>query len=188
MTPENFKVLSEQFWMSALIVALMDVVFVALLIWRIKPACFRQLKWPLAGTAAIFWGIFGIGLMWFFWDSYYQYFFPAWLRSGGILLYVPVLYGVFALAFHWLAFRMPGNPIINFSMWVGLESLLEHVGGIYGLKILEVPMLQGASPVSILAFAFPEYIFYWCIVISIAALFQKGRRGWMNLRREDIVR
>jgi hypothetical protein len=183
MILENFKVLSEQFWMSALIVALVDVAFVALLIWRIKPSRFRELKWPLAGTAAIFWSIFGVGLVWIFWDSYYQYFFPAWFHSGGILLYVPVVYGVFALISHWLAFRIPGNPIINFCVLVGLESLIEHLGGIYGLKILEVPILREASPVSILAFSFPEYIFYWCIVIGIAMLFQKGWLWWLNLRR-----
>jgi apolipoprotein N-acyltransferase len=33
-----------------------------------------------------------------------------------------------------------------------------------------------------LAFAFPEYIFYWCIVISTAALCQMGWR-WQRGRR-----
>jgi hypothetical protein len=184
MTPENFKVLSEQFWMSAVIMALVDAAFIAFLTWRIKPPRFRELKWPLAGTAAIFWSIFGIVLVSVFWNTYYQYFFPGWFRSGGILLYVPILYGVFALAFYWLALRAPGNPILNFCLLSGLESLIEHLGGIYGLKILEIPLLQQASPASILAFAFPEYIFYWCIVFSIAVLFQNGWRYRIELRRK----
>jgi glucan phosphoethanolaminetransferase (alkaline phosphatase superfamily) len=113
--PENIKVLSEQFWMSSVVIAIVDVVFVLLLIWRIKPSRFRELKWTLVGTAAMFWSIFGVVLVLIFWDSYYHYFFPSWFRSGGILLYVPILYGAFALAFYWLALRMPGNPIVIFG-------------------------------------------------------------------------
>lgn len=183
MTPGNFKVLSEQFWMSGVVMVLVDVAFVVLLTWRLKSSHFRELKWTLVGTAAIFWSTFAIVLVLLFWNTYYHYFFPIWFRSGGILLYVPILYGVFTLVFHWLALRMPGNPILNFCLLGGLESLLEHLLGIYGLKILEVPILQEASPASILAFAFPEYIFYWCIVISIAVLFQNAWRRWMDWRR-----
>jgi hypothetical protein len=174
MTPENTKVLAEQLWMDAVIVTLVDAAFIAFLTWRVKPSQFRQLKWMLAGTAAVFWTIFGIVLVSIFWNTYYQYFYPGWFRSGGILLFVPIIFGVNALAFHWLAVRAPGNPILNFCLLGGLESLLEHLWGIYGLKILEIPLLKQTSPASILAFAFPEYIFYWCLVISIAALFQKA--------------
>jgi hypothetical protein len=183
MIPESFKVLSEQLWMSGFVIALVDVIFVLLLTWRVKSSRFRELKWTLVGTAAIFWGAFATVLVVVFWDTYYHYFFPGWLRSGGILLYAPTLYGAFALTFHWLALRLPGNPIVNFCLLSGLESLLEHLWGIYGLKILRVPILQEASPESILAVAFPEYILYWCIVISIAVLFQKGWRWWVDLRR-----
>jgi hypothetical protein len=183
MMPVNLKVLSEQLWMDSVIIALVDVAFVWLLTWRIKPSRFRDLKWALVGTAAIFWSIFGIVLVLVFWGTYYHNFFPGWFRSGGILLFVPILYGAFALVFHWLALRVPGNPILNFCLLAGLESLLEHLWGIYGLKILEVPILQEASPASILTFSFPEYIFYWCIVISIAVLFQNGWRWWKNRQR-----
>ena len=160
---------------------LIDAAFVLLLIWRIKPRRFRALKWPLAGTAAIFWSIFGIVLVRMFWETYYQHFYPGWFRSGGILLFVPILFGALALAFQWLALKIPGNPIINFCLLVGLESLLEHLVGIYAFKILEIPMLQAASPASIFAFSFPEYVFYWCIVISIAVLLQNGWR-WLKSR------
>jgi hypothetical protein len=182
MTPENLKISSELFWMSSGITATVDIIFIFLLIWRIKPSSFRKLRWTLVGTAAILWSVFAIFLVLVFWDSYYHYFFSGWFRSGGILLYVPILYGLFALAFHWLALRMPANPIVNFCLLGGVESLLEHLWGIYSLKILEVPLLQGSSPVSILAFSFPEYVFYWCIVISIATLVQNGWRWWTELR------
>ena len=183
MTPENLKLPSEQFWMSAIIMVLVDAAFIGLLTWRIKPSSFRELKWILAGSAAIFWSAFGIVLVSVFWDTYYIYFYPGWLRSGGILLFVPVLFGVLALAFHWLSLRLPGNPILTFCLLGGVESVVEHLWGIYGMKILEIPFLQQASPASILAFAFPEYIFYWCIVIGIAALIQNGWRRLAELRR-----
>lgn len=183
MIPENFKLLSAQFWLGGVLLGVVDVAFVALLTWRVKPARFRELKWTLAGTAAVFWGIFTSAVVWVFWDIYYRYFLPGWLRSGGLLLFVPILFGVFALAFHGLALRGPGNPIVTFGLLGGLESWLEHLWGIYGLKILDIPFLQEASPASILAFAFPEYILYWCIVIGLAVLFQRGWRWWSDRRR-----
>jgi len=183
MTLENLKISSEQFWMSGVITAIVDVIFIFLLVWRIKSSHFRELKWTLVGTAVIFWSIFAIFLVLVFWDTYYHYFFPSWFRSGGILLYVPILYGIFALTFHWLALRVPGNPIVIFCLLGGTESLIEHLWGIYGLNILEVPLLQEASPTSILVFSFPEYVFYWCIVISIAILLQNGWRWWIEPRR-----
>lgn len=178
MLPENFRLTTEQFYMSALVIALIDAVLILLLAWRIKPARFRALKWWLVGSAAVFWSLFGFVLVRVFWDSYYRYFYPAGFRSGGILLFVPLVYGLLALVYHWLAFRLPGNPILVFCLLAGLESLLEHAWGLYSFKILEVPMLQEASPLSILVFAVPEYIFYWCVVISLAELSHKGWR-WL---------
>jgi hypothetical protein len=179
----NLKVLSEQLWMDSVIITLVDFAFVLLLIWRVKPSRFRELKWTLVCTAAIFWSIFGIVLVSIFWGTYYQYFFPGWFHFGGILIFVPILYGLFALAFHWLALRVPGNPILYFCLLAGLESVFEHLWGIYGLKILEISMLQETSPASMLTFSFPEYIFYWCIVISIAILIQNGLRFWIKRQR-----
>ncbi|MGZ6346105.1 MAG: hypothetical protein ACXWNC_00855 [Anaerolineales bacterium] len=169
--------------MDSVIIALVDVAFVLLLTWRIKRSRFRDLKWTLVGTAAIFWSIFGIFLVSVFWDTFYYSFFPGWFHFGGILIFVPILYGLFALVFYWLALHVPGNPIFVFCLLAGLESVLEHLWGIYGIKILEIPILKEASPASILTFSFPEYIFYWCIVISITVLIQNGWRSWINWQR-----
>ena len=184
MSPENLSVSSEQLVWSGIVITLIDAALILLLVWRVKPARFRELKWTLVGTAAIFWSVFGLVLVQVFWDAYYRYFYPAAFRSGGILLFVPLVFGLLALIFHVLAFRLPGNPIVVFCLLAGFESLLEHVWGFYGFRILEVPMLQAASPLSILFFSFPEYIFYWCLVISLAALFQNGWRWLVKLRHD----
>jgi hypothetical protein len=181
----NLEVSSAQFWMSSIIIALIDALFVLLLVWRIKPADFRELKWPLVGSAVLVWSILSIVIVLVFWDTYYKHFFPGWFRSGGLLLYVPLLYGVFAYVFLWLSLRIPGHPLVNFCILAGLESLLEHLWGFYGLKILKTPILQDVSPISILAFSFPEYIFYWCIIIGVALLFQNGWRWWIKRKHTN---
>ncbi len=176
------RVTSEQFWTSAVLIGAVDLAFIALLLWRSSLTFFQELRRTLVVTSTVFWGLFGVALVLLFWQSYYQYIYPGWFRFGGLLVFVPLLYGLFAYAFHWLAFRLPGIPLITFCLLAGIESVIEHVGGIYGLKILQVPILQEASPASILAFSFPEYIFYWCVIISFAAL---GRVGWRRWKKHE---
>lgn len=182
MTLEDLSISSGRFWLSAAVMAVVDVIFIAILVWMVKPSRFRELRWTLVGAAAVLWSSFAVFLVSAFWDSYYRYFYPGWFHSGGVLVFVPLVFGSVAWAFHWLALRLPGNPIVTFSLLCGAESVLEHLWGIYGLRILEIPLLQGSSPASILAFCFPEYIFYWCVVISIAALVQYGWRRLAELR------
>jgi hypothetical protein len=53
----------------------------------------------------------------------------------------------------------------------GLEGVLEHVIGIYGLHILEkVPWLEDVSAFPVVAFSFFEYTFYWAIIAWTAYL------------------
>lgn len=177
---ENLNVSIEQLWASGFILTLMAIMYVLFLIWRIKPARFRQLKWYLVGAAALFWGVFATSLVWAYWESYYQYIYPTWVRSGGIQLFVPLFYGLLALTFYWLSLRLPGNPVLLFCLLGGIESIFEHLWGIYGVQILETPILQDTSPLSILIFAIPEYIFYWCVVLSLAALVQIIRRRFVS--------
>jgi hypothetical protein len=169
---------SATFWQSALVAAVISVAILALLAWQVKRQQFRRLRWALAAAGALCWGGAGIILYQLFWDSYFQYFASGWLRSGGVLaIMLPVGAGM-ALLFHWIALRLPGSPVISFCLLGGLESILEHLWGFYRLKILDVPMLQGVSPASVLAFAIPEYIIYWGVVITLAAGLQKGWRLW----------
>jgi hypothetical protein len=125
-------------------------------------------------------GIFATACLRGFWDLYYRYFYPGWVRWLAPL--DALLYGAIALALWWLALHLPGNPVVNFALLGGLESVLEHLLGIYGLGILDkVPILQGVSPASALVFAFFEYIFYWSVVLGIAGLLGRGWQWWRPL-------
>ncbi len=167
--PSNPAVTSDTFYSSALLWGAADLVLISLLVWRISPSRFRELRWPIVVTGALFWGIFSTALLWGTWDTYYRYFYPEiarWLTPLTV-----ILYGAIALVMWWLALRLPGNPVVNLALLAGIESLLEHLWGIYGLGILDnVPMLQNASIESVLVFAFFEYALYWSVILAIAAV------------------
>ncbi len=170
---------SEIFWTEAVLVALVDLGVVFVLIWRIKPAQFRALKWEVTGVSGIAWGIFAVALLELFWDLYYRFIFPdvmRWLAFSDALIYAGIGLGMW-----WLSCRVPGNPVANFCFLGGIDSVLEHVWGIYGLGILDkVPLLQGAAPLPVLVFAFFEYILYWGIVLAIATMLSRVRQAWTH--------
>lgn len=179
MFTDPVEATSSQLWLSALVFLLIALIGVWILSRRVDRDRFRKLRWYLVAAAVLFWSAFAILLVQAFWDSYYQYFYPEWIRGGGILVYVPLIYGLSALAFHWLALRLPGNPILIFFLLCGIESILEHLWGIVGMDILNIPMFEEASVFDILVIAVPEYIFYWCLVI-VLALFLARVGHWLR--------
>jgi hypothetical protein len=54
MFPPVFQVTSEMLWRSTLVLAVIDAAFVPILVWRTDNATFRQFKWALVTTTAIF--------------------------------------------------------------------------------------------------------------------------------------
>jgi hypothetical protein len=61
--------------------------------------------------------------------------------------------------------RLPGPAIAWFAILGGLEGVIEHILGIYGLHILEqVPWLQEVTALPVLVFSFGEYVLYWSLV------------------------
>lgn len=179
MTLTEISLTTEDYGMGTVVASLMAVVIVFLLAWRVEPSQFGQRGWAVAGASAIFWSIFSTAMLWILWDVYYRHIFSGWARWLAPLN--ALLYGAIGFVLWWLALRLPGNAIVNFCLLGGLESLPEHLWGIYGLGILDqVPVLEEASPVSILVFAVPEYVVYWGVVLGLAVLL---RRGWQ--RRMD---
>lgn len=159
---------SDIFWRSALVTGAVDVVWVLALTRLVKRSRFHQLRWVLALSAALFWSALGLVLVELFWQGFYEHFQPDWMRAGGILLVTVPMGLSLALLFHWLAERLPGHPMLTFCLLGGLQGLIEHLWGVYGLKIMSIPILQGVEPLSVLAFALPEYMLYWSCVASLA--------------------
>jgi len=173
MLPSDIKVTSEVLWKGAIIFALIDTIFVSILTRRIKPLRFRQIKWTLVITMAAFftllWGVLG---SYIFWDSVYHYFFPEWSRW-----FIPPLYGLLfsaaGLLFWWIALKLPGNAAINFCLLGGFWGMMTHLWAEYRGLLEKPPMLQGASPVAAVVIAIFEFMFYWCVVLSIASLLKR---------------
>jgi hypothetical protein len=165
-------VTSAALWRDALFFALLDLPLGYFLARRLPKPAFRKIRTPLVVAAAIFWGAFGFSLVRIFWNGYYRFFYPEWLASGGIVLLATPMFSLLAWAFHALAVRLPGIPMVTFYLLAGAESVLEHLLGILAFGILTIPLLHGIDPLPMLAFAIPEYILYWSIVILLAMLLQ----------------
>jgi hypothetical protein len=182
MNPD-LRLTDAVFWASALVVTLVDVAFVALLGWRIKRETFQRLRWALIAAGTAFWCGMGVILVVYFWEGYYQFFWPGWMRSGGFLLITLPTGVLVSYGFYWLALRLPGNPAVTFCLLGGVESIFEHLWGIYGFGILKIPLMQGVGPLPVLAFAVPEYIFYWGIILALAVTLSRPARSLFRLMK-----
>lgn len=157
----------------------MDAVYIPLLVWRLNEATFHRLKWLLAIAAAFVW--FGVW-RWAignFWEEGYSYVFPAWAQT-----WMPriafVMAGFVAFDLWSLSFRIKGKPVLNFCLLSGMLGSLTHIWAVYRGVVTKPPMLQGASPLAAVVIAFFEYIFYWCIILTIARLMD-----WMIVKSRN---
>jgi hypothetical protein len=180
----EFQATSQLYWIAALIAALIDIAFVALLAWRIKLARFRRLKWPLVIAAGAFWLSLWSWAMWdpFVWETCYQYVFPAWVRPFWPFAFC-LMNGGLALLFWWLARRIPGNPVLYFLLLGGLESFGDHYFAIRK-GVMETPLLQEVSIASAVTFGFFEFIFYWSVILGLATLLPLVWDRWQASKKE----
>jgi hypothetical protein len=81
--------------------------------------------------------------------------------------------------FCWLALRLPGNAVVNFCLLGGLWGMITHIWAVARGLVEKPPMLQGVNPVAAVVIAGFEFMFYWCIMLSIASLLL---RGWEWLK------
>ena len=117
----------------------------------------------LPAAACLFWGVSSLIAFHGFWEAYYQYFYPGWIRRFGVLS--GLLYGLMVIAYQALQLGEPRFALLAFLGLGGLEGVLEHILGIYGFKICEkVPWLKGLSVGPLLLFSFVEYVVYWGLV------------------------
>lgn len=174
--PPDIKITTELLYQGTLVFALADAVFVSLLVWRMKEETFRRLKWPLSIVAALVWlGIWSwaIGN---FWGTVYSYVFPAWARTW-IPWFAFTTAGIVTLALWQLTARIRWNAILTFCLMGGLIGSLTHIWAVFRGIVTKPPILQGASPLGAVVIAFFEYIFYWCVILTLAGVMNWAWNG-----------
>ena len=180
MLPEEYQITTSMLYQGALLFALLDALIIPLLVWRVRKNRFRQVRWALVAIAGIFWlGIWRWATI-NFWETVYQYVFPDWARSLLPWFFGLLMAGI-GLILWGSAQRFKFHPVIGYCLLGGLWGIATHIWAVYRGVVEKPPMLQGASPVAAVVIAFFEYIFYWCIILSIAVLIQSG---WNAFRRK----
>jgi hypothetical protein len=174
--PSDIRVTTELLYQGAFVFALMDAMYVPLLVWRVDEAAFRRLKGWLVITAAWVW--FGIW-SWAignFWETVYSYVFPAWAR-----IWIPAIAfaaaGLIAYVLWILALRIRRHVVLMFCLMSGALGSLTHIWAVQRGIVTQPPMLQGASPLAAVVLAFFEYLFYWCVILTLAKLMDRVAGG-----------
>lgn len=177
---ENVHVTTEVLWRGTLIFAPADLIFVLALAHFVTAERFREIRRLLPATSAVFWF-----LIWLvvaatvFWEPVYSYVFPAWARW----LLPPaqaLLFAALAALSVWAALRLPGRPVVTFCLLGGLWGSVSHVWAVYRGIMSKPPMLQGASPVAAVIFAFFEFTLYFCVIVVITLAVRRASSGRGN--------
>ncbi len=169
---QNRTLSNTTFWTGGLVFGGAGLILLVALMIAYPAAAYAQAARPLILTSGVLWAILAVALSAWGWELYYQYIYPDWARplsplSG--LLYALLGVGMWALSNH-----LPGGGVLWFGLLGGLEGVLEHLVGIYGLRVLKkVPWLEGVSPLPVLVFSFFEYVAYWSLTAWSVFLVQK---------------
>jgi len=177
--PDDLQVTTEMLLQGVLFFAIIDLAFVPVLNWSIKPNLFRQLKWVQVFMAGVIW--FGIW-SWAignFWETVYIYFFPAWGQHS-LPLFFGLLMAVVALGLWTLALRFKLHPVVGYVLLGGLMGVCTHIWAVHRGIVSKPFVLQGTSPIAAVVIAFFEYMFYWGIILCLSALIHLG---WITLRK-----
>jgi hypothetical protein len=171
----DLKLTTQDVWMSTLLFAGMDVLVLLPLVYVFQRVVSTHAFRTIGVSSAVFWGVLATVAIFGFWEFYYQYIFPDWMRWLAPL--DALLYGAIGIGLWWLAIHLPGTTVLWFVLLGGVQGILEHLLGIYALGILEkVPWLQGIPITPVLVFSFFEYIFYWSLVAWMAIILVKVLR------------
>lgn len=164
----DIRLTVREIWASTLLFGSVGAALAVPLALSFDQTRFQAAAWPVMLASALFWGVLAITALWGFWDIYYRFWYPAWLRWLAPLDLL--VYAAIGLGMWWLALRLPGSSMAWFIVFGGIEGVLEHIFGIYGLQILKkVPWLEGLPPIPLIIFSFFEYTLYWALVAWLAA-------------------
>jgi hypothetical protein len=165
----DIKITTEILYKGALLFAVIDAVFVPLLIWRIDAETFRRLKASLVIAAALVWFAIWSWAIGKYWETVYSYVFPTWTQT-----WVPwialIVAGIVALGLRAFALQLKSNAVLAYCLFGGMIGSLTHIWAVHLGIVTKPPMLQGASPLAAVVIAFFEFMFYWCIILIVAKI------------------
>lgn len=160
------KLTTSELWLSSLLfggAAILSLLPLRLLFSSDK---FERAGATITISSALLWGVAAVIFMRGYWEIYYRYFYPSWMRTFLPLSFL--LYAGFGFGLWWLSYRLHFPPLLTFVVLGGVEGVLEHLFAIYALGILEkVPFLGDLKVVPIIIFSFFEYALYWSVVAWI---------------------
>ena len=172
MDPTDNPVTNKDIWGSTAVFAIIGILLLLPLLFVYPDVDFFLSPQAIIAASGIFWGVLSVFAFRAFWELYYQHFYPFWVRPLAPLNIF--LYAVFGLILWFLANRFSTVPVLLFILLGGIEGLLEHVIGVYCLRILEkVPVFNALTPGPVFIFSFFEYIVYWSIVAWFAVVLTK---------------
>jgi hypothetical protein len=176
----ELKITTELLYRGALVFALMDAIYIPLLVWRVKEETFGRMKWLLVIAAGLAWYGIWAWAIGNFWEMVYSYVFPEWART-----WVPwiafVVAGIVALGLWMLTMRLKRNFVLTFCFLGGVTGSLTHIWAVYRGIVTKPPMLKGASPLAAVVIAFFEYVFYWCTILAAAKIMD-----WMQMKLKNM--
>ena len=176
----DIKITTELLYKGALIFALMDAVYIPLLVWRVSKETFRRMKWSLVIAAALVWYGIWAWAIGNFWESFYSYVFPAWART-----WVPwiafVVAAAIALGLWMLTVQLKRNLVLTYCLMGGAIGSLTHIWAVYLGIVTKPPILQGASPLAAVIIAFFEFMFYWCTILVLAKTID-----WVHMKLKNM--
>jgi hypothetical protein len=164
---DSIQLSDQDLWLSTIAFGVLAIISLVPLLLIQPGQSSKYAGVPFTIASAIFWGIMATIFMRGFWDIYYAYFYPDWVRrfAPGSLL----IYSILGSCIWWIAQQIEGTPGLWLAILGGLEGILEHAVAIYGIGILKkVPMLAGISSIPALVFSFFEYALYWTLTAWIA--------------------
>ena len=166
-SPTELSLTTREVWWSTVVFGLLGLAASIPLIWLFDLESFRTAGLAVGVASALFWALFGVTMIFHFWNLYYRHFYPPWVRYAAPL--TVLLYAGLGMGMSWLASKLPGEMLLWFVLLGGVEGILEHVLGIFVLDIVnKVPFLRGLPSFPLIVFSFFEYILYWAIVGWIA--------------------
>lgn len=182
---DDLHLTNEIFWWSTLVAAVVDSGFAFLLVKSVKRERLHALKGKLVVIALVCFTLLWCWAIDNFWENVYRYVFPEGLRwflppAQGVLTAI-IMYVIWRLALNF-----SGNAVANFCLLGGAWGAITHTWAVYRGIVAKPPMFQGVHPVPVIIFATFEFVFYWCLMLGIAAATQWAKDKIVRLRTAQV--